>query len=166
MIRSRVMLAVMALVGAIAAGVTLQPEPAAPGMARFMAFDVGVDPLGVPLAAYQVEVAPVEGARVRIVGVEGGEAGPYAEAPYYDPLAIQGERVIIGAFSTLDGERLPSGASRVARVHVMVESEHETPLAARLMVAGRVDGGPIDARVTLTRSRFDPNTVPGEGGSR
>lgn len=111
--------------------------PAREANAAFGWVDVVIDSGSVPLAAYQVDVSPAEGVngaespvRVTIVGVEGGAHRAFAAAPYYDPNAIQGEHVIIGAFS-LDAD-LPSGATRVARVHYMAEGRGEIPAGTAL----------------------------------
>jgi hypothetical protein len=134
-----VCVSLVALVGVLAGMTPHAPEareaekrelrerpPARLAAAEFGWVDVVVDSGNVPLAAYQVEVSPAPGAnvdgagvRVSIVGVEGGSHAAFAAAPYYDPAAIQGQRVIIGAFSL--AAELPAGATRVARVHYMAE---------------------------------------------
>ncbi len=119
------------------------------GAARFAAFDVMVDAGVEGLAAYQVELKDAAGV-AKIVGIEGGE-GLYNAAPYYDPAAMQKEHVIIGALSTSAADGLPRGATRVARVHVMVEGG-EPRWAAVVMTAGAVGGKKIDATVTVKAS--------------
>ena len=119
-----------------------------PGVPRFMAIDVIVDSGAAPLAAYQVEVRASAG-QAKIVGIEGGEHQAFKNAPYYDPAAMQQERVIIGAFNT--GTDLPADATRVARIHVMVEGGEgagEPKFEATLQTAGGADGNRIDASVT------------------
>src|SRR6267142_3694254 len=69
------------------------------GRSRFRAVDIFIDPKGAPLAAWQIEFAATNGV-AKIVGIEGGEAEPFRNPPFYDPKAMQGERVIIAAFST------------------------------------------------------------------
>ncbi len=109
--------------------------------ARFRAIDVYIDPGSHALAAYQIELE----SDATIVGIEGGENRSFAEAPYYDPEALQGGRIILAAF-TLD-ENLPRGRVRVARVHVM-----ETGAALyhpRLVAAAQPGGDSIPARIEL-----------------
>ncbi len=128
-------------------------EDAAPAAAtpRFSYVDVFVDSGARPLAAYQVElVGHVDGGSVKIVGVEGGESAAFRDAPYYDPAAMQGERVVIGALSTLPAGDLPSGKVRIARVHVMVSGggNSETTYELKLVTAAGVDAERIDAHAT------------------
>jgi len=118
------------------------------GDARFEAVDVFVNAGNTPLAAYQVEVKASAG-RVKVVGVEGGEPKVFAAPPYYDPKAMQNERVIVGAFST--AAELPTGRIRVARVHVMVEAGEEAAYAVTLMTAGNSAGQRIDATATVEK---------------
>jgi hypothetical protein len=123
--------------------------PAAPeGEAlRFRTVDVFIDSDEYPLAAWQIEITSSDPG-ARIVGVEGGEAKHFAAAPYYDPAALQGGRIIIAAFTTEDGP--PVGRVRVARVH-MTESGTalEPAYSARLMAAARQGGDRIEASVEL-----------------
>jgi hypothetical protein len=117
---------------------------------RFRPLDVYVDSGTRPLAAYQIEVAVVSG-RGEIVGVEGGEHQAFRAAPYYDPAALQGGRIIIAAFST--SADLPTGRTRVATLH-MQESRTELPdYQAKLMVAASIDGHRIEAVASLKRAQ-------------
>jgi hypothetical protein len=97
--------ALLALVGGAGPA---RPAPAGPPSVRFLAVDVFLDSGGRALAAYQVQLETVAG-EVKVVGIEGGEPAPFREAPYYDPAAMMGDRVIIGDFSTLRRDHLPSG---------------------------------------------------------
>jgi hypothetical protein len=101
-----------------------------------------------PLAAYQLDLRATTG-NVRIVGIEGGEHAAFADPPYYDPAAIQGDRVIIGAFSTAPADTLPTGRTRIATVHVQVSGDRQPEYKAELSVAATVDGGAIPGRLTL-----------------
>jgi hypothetical protein len=122
-----------------------QPAPAQEGSAgRFEAFDVYIDSGGIPLGAYQVELNAGAESGVKIVGIEGGE-GVFAAAPYYDPKAIQNDRVILGALST--EQSLPAGRTRVARIHVIAVGAAEW--RAVLMAAGSADGQRINAKVQV-----------------
>lgn len=120
---------------------------------RFSAIDIFIDSGATPLAAYQLDfTATAPGhddqspATVKIVGIEGGEPGPYNAAPYYDERAIQGERVIIGALSTLPADQLPRGRVRVARVHLMTTGSNTAPTCIlTLTTAAGADAQRIDA---------------------
>lgn len=115
--------------------------------ARFEAIDIFVDSGVAALAAYQVEAKATAG-DVRLVGVEGGEHAAFAPAPHYDPAVLHAgrmrERIVIAAFSTA-GE-LPTGRTRVARLHVRVTGE-QADYAVRLETAGGADGKRIQAKV-------------------
>lgn len=110
---------------------------------KFVAYDVFIQTGDQALAAYQFELIG-DASRAKIVGVEGGE-GPFAPAPYYDPAALQGGRIIIAAF-TLD-EKPPAGKVRVARVHMHESAAVEyTP---GLMVAAGPDKQALQAKIEL-----------------
>lgn len=112
---------------------------------RFTAVDIFVDSGDLPLAAYQFELSAAVGS-FKIVGVEGGEHAAFAEPPYYDPAALHGEgRIIIAAFNT--GDDLPTGRTRVARVHVWITGEPSPDFDVKLIVAGSVDGEEIEATI-------------------
>lgn len=168
--RATLIAAALGMLGALACalGVALpqpddtRPAPAsvrpveAPAAApRFERWDVFVDSGAQPLAAYQVEVkaAGASAGRVTIAGIEGGEggdtAGAFNSAPYYDPLAMQGDVVVIGALAQ---GAATTGRVRVASVHVMVDGgTPPTELSARAMTAGAPDGHKIDADVCVTK---------------
>lgn len=108
------------------------PTPSEPDVQRGSAFvtvDVFVDSGGSPLAAWQVEfIATSAGGKVMLVGIEGGEHAAYARPAHYDPAALApdggggvGGRVILAAFNTGAAPTLPTGRTRVARLHVFVE---------------------------------------------
>ena len=84
---------------------------------RFESVDVFLDSFTHKLAAYQFELLAA-GGHAEIVGLEGGEHKAFAHAPYYDPAALQGNRVIVAAYS-VDAE-LPTGKTRVARIHMQI----------------------------------------------
>ena len=106
-----------------AAGWTAADQPQGPSV-RFQAVAVFVETDDAPLAAYQLDLQSTTG-NVRIVGIEGGEHPAFADPPYYDPAAIQGDRVIIGAFSMAPAESLPMGRTRIATIHVQVSGDSE-----------------------------------------
>ena len=135
------------IVGAVAQEFErVEPVPEQP--VRFEAVHVYVDSGEVPLAAYQFEMA-AHGAEVRIVGIEGGEHPAFQEPPYYDTAALMKRRVIIADFNT--GAELPTGRTRVARVHVQVTGEREPEYVLKLHVAASKDGKPISATVTSAK---------------
>jgi hypothetical protein len=111
-----------------------KPEPV-----RFRTVDIFVDSTNRPLAAYQIEFAAPAGAK--IVGIEGGEHAAFKEAPFYDPKAMQHERVIIGAFSTATADKLPTGKTRVATIHLQTTGvlalRYEVQVKAAATVAGK-----------------------------
>lgn len=118
-----------------------------PSTPRFIAVDVFVDAGQTPLAAYQVEfTGSAAGGSVTLVGLEGGEHAAFAAAPHYDPKALASSRVIVAAFST--GANLPTGKTRVARLHLRVEGG--TPkYTTSLVTAGDASGKPITATVSV-----------------
>ena len=107
-----------------------------PRATRFVAVDVFVDSGARPLAAYQFAFFAKRG-DVKIVSIEGGEHPAFQEPPYYDLKAIQRERAVLAAFNTASAEKLPTGKSRVATLHLQVNRakalEYKVSLAAAAM---------------------------------
>jgi hypothetical protein len=133
---------------AFGAGQAVAPPPGE-GAVRFVTVDVFVESGAMGLAAWQIEVVPVkrDGVTVTLVGIEGGEHAAYVKPAYYDPAALtadEGGRVILAAYST--GKHLPTGHSRVARLHVMVEGEAggQPEFTVKLKVAADAEGRAID----------------------
>ncbi len=133
------------------------PAAAAPAEAaagRFTHIDIYADPRGDELGAYQVEVEALDGAHVQLVGIEGGESAAFAAAPYYDPAALMQHRVILAAFSTGkdatgDQVTLPTGRTRIARLHLRVvgepgREEKAPQFALRVIKATNARGGWIE----------------------
>src|SRR5205809_7472661 len=89
------------------------------GRSRFCAVDIFIDSKSAPLAAWQIEFATTNGV-AKIVGIEGGETQPFRNPPFYDPKAMQQDRVIIAGFSTEPARKLPVGKIRVATIHLQV----------------------------------------------
>src|SRR5436190_830885 len=89
------------------------------GRSRFCAVDIFIDSKSAPLAAWQLEFAATNGV-AKIVGIEGGDAEPFRNPPFYDPKAMQQDRVIIAAFSTEAPAKLPAGKTRVATIHLQI----------------------------------------------
>lgn len=127
---------------------------------RFAAIDLVLGlPDGAELGSYQVELAPLDNkvAQIRVVGIEGGEHAAFKTPPFYDPKAIGNERVILAAYST--AAELPTGRSRIARVHYEITGRGELPALEQL----------IEIRASLATDRVgeeidaDPSLTPSQG---
>lgn len=127
----------------------------------FRAFDLFVDSGSKHLAAYQLEFKSANGS-IQIVGIEGGDSWAFQAAPFYDPAAMQGDRVVIGAFATQREPMLPTGKTRVARVHVMIPAGAAPNLRAELQTAGSPDGSKIDATASWSPvpEAQNPDQIP------
>ncbi len=128
------------------------PEEVAIDAIRFEAIDVFVDSGDQALAAWQLELTS-RTKDVEIVGIEGGEHPAFKEPPYYDPRAMNHNRVILGAFSTDSGEQLPIGRSRVARVHVQITGPGERLWHTELTTAASSDGKKIEAELSIAKAQ-------------
>jgi len=117
---------------------------------RFAAVDVFVDAKSASLAAWQVEL-DAERKGIQIVGVEGGEHAAFAKPPYYDPKALKDDRIVLAAFST--GKDLPSGRTRVARVHLRIEDGGDAAFAVKLLASASMDGKEASATVSVEEHR-------------
>jgi hypothetical protein len=131
-----------------------QPETAGapdPGSPRFVVLDVIADSSAERLAAYQVEVTATNlgAGQVRLVGVEGGAPAAFRSAPYYDPAALQGQRVIVGAYSLSPQEQLPQGSARIASVHYQVIGSARPQFGVQLITAGSTGGRTIPLHVSI-----------------
>src|SRR3954469_23664789 len=122
---------------------------------RFTAVDIFLDPKGSPLAAYQLEFM-ADPARVKLVGVEGGENAAFRQPPYYDPAALSHSRIILAALNPAAADHLPGGRSRIARLHLEITGGASAPrpeFAAKLIVAASPDEKPIpSAAVSVAES--------------
>lgn len=139
---------------------------------RFETVDVFVDSGPASLAAWQLTIAPRtrDGAEVTLVGIEGGEHAAFSKPAYYDPAALSpaggggGGRVVLAAYST--GKELPTGRTRVARLHVMVEGGRaggsETEFNVTLTVAADSQGRAIDGASAAVSEAREAST----GGDR
>jgi hypothetical protein len=126
----------------------LAPASAAETTTRFQALHVYVDSKEEPLAAYQVSVRATHG-DVRIVGIEGGESVAFQQPPFYDPKAIQQERVILAAFSTKPRAELPAGRTRVATIHLRVGGNEEPEFEIKLQAAADHEGRKFSPAATV-----------------
>jgi len=115
---------------------------------RFETVDVFVDTAGKPLAAYQLEFLARSG-DVKIAGIEGGADPAFATPPYYDPKAMQQDRVILAAFTTDDATALPTGRTRVATIHLQTTGTDSPNFQIRLQAAADAAGETITAEATF-----------------
>jgi hypothetical protein len=140
------------LICALAAPLLAQ-QPAEESRIRFRAVDIYVDSANAPLAAYQLEFSVTNGI-AKIVGIEGGAHQAFHEPPFYDPKAMQQERVIIAAFSTDKPEKLPKGKTRVATIHLQTVGTEQPAFQLKLEAAANSDGN----KIPVTASAKEENT--------
>lgn len=142
-----VLLGVMVVFGPAA---VLRAQQAADeeGRSRFGAVDIYIDSGSTPLAAYQAEFAATNGV-VRIAGIEGGRVEAFRQPPYYDPKAMQHDRVIIAAFSAAAVTNLPAGRTRVATIHLQTRGTPEPKFELKLQTAGDANGNRIPAQASF-----------------
>ncbi len=133
------------------------PAGIAADSVRFEAIDVFLDSGNQPLAAYQLEVRS-DSSGFEIVGIEGGEHSAFRSPPYYDLRAMNNNRVILAAFQT--GDDLPSGRSRVARIHVQLLGPGNRTYLTSLMASAGSDGQKIPARLEILRSELKKSSRP------
>lgn len=124
---------------------------------RFEAVDVFIDSGDQALAAWQLELQSTAKS-VEIVGIEGGQHAAFSEPAYYDPEAMNGNRVVLAAFST--AKDLPSGKTRVARIHVQCEGRNLMEYRTTLIVAADAAGQEIQAEMTLAKAKLDDASDP------
>ncbi|NOS71228.1 MAG: hypothetical protein HOP33_15010 [Verrucomicrobia bacterium] len=119
---------------------------------EFRAVEVFLNATNAPLAAYQLEFKAV-GGDVKIVGIEGGEHPAFAGPSFYDPQAMQQERVILAAFSTNSVTQLPTGRTRVATIHLQVRHGSKLKFETKLEAAADSNGNKITAGVAVEEKR-------------
>jgi hypothetical protein len=132
----------------LAAGLLAQQTAVEEGRTRFRAVDIYVDAGSTPLAAYQLEFAATNGL-AKIVGIEGGEHPAFRQPPFYDPKAIQHERVIIASFNTALPTALPVGRTRVATIHYQTTDAQPARFELILQTAGDTQGNRISAQASF-----------------
>jgi len=118
---------------------------------RFLSVDLVIDSKDHPLAVYQLEFTASKD--VTIVGIEGGAHEAFRAAPYFDPAAIQQERVIVAAFNTAGADKLPRGKTRVATLHLQVTADGEPQFQLKPSVIATIDGKAIEATATVETRR-------------
>ena len=122
---------------------------------RFSAIDIYVDSANTPLAAYQLEFTG-QGSHVRIAGIEGGAHDAFKIPPFYDPKAMQQERVILAAFNTAPTTQLPTGSTRVATIHLQYSGPQPPTFSLKLHTASDSNGKEISVKTTFTpRSAYE-----------
>ena len=136
----------------LAAGLQAQQPATEESRSRFCAVDIYVDSGDTPLAAYQIEFAATNGV-ARIVGIEGGEPSAFRQPPFYDPKALQHERVIIAGFSTAAAPDLPTGKTRVATIHYQTAGTQPPQFELKLQAAGDAQGTRISAQASFTERK-------------
>lgn len=117
---------------------------------QFASLDVIIDS-PEPLAAWQFELTDQNGSML-VVGIENGDSAAFTDAPYYDLDAVQNglaERIIVADFNAQPSAALPTGATRVATIHVRYDAFTDPDYSLRLMAAGNAAGEPIDAAIRL-----------------
>mgnify|MGYP001172750501 CR=1 FL=1 len=131
------------------AGISISPLRAAEASVRFATVDVFVDSTNRPLAAYQIEIKAADPS-VKIVGIEGGAHPAFSRPPFYDPRAMQADRVILAAFSTNSINQLPVGRTRVATIHVQAsQAAADLNFEIRLRAAAGPDGKRMNLEVAV-----------------
>lgn len=123
-------------------------RPAEAAGPRFVSVELMLDAGATPVAAYQLEFRATGGAT--ITGIEGGASTAFAEPPYYDPAAMRNERAILAAFSTAGPDALPTGKTRLATIHLMIEGDAAPQYETRLVLAADAQGKKIPASLALT----------------
>ena len=104
-----------------------------------------------PVAAWQFELSDRSGT-MKVVGVEGGESEAYRRAPYYDREAVRlgaADHVVVADYSLADVDDLPSGRTRIATIHLMLDSEDDQDIELTLITATTHDGQVINASISL-----------------
>lgn len=113
---------------------------------RFEAIDVFIDSADRSLAAWQLELQSTQNA-IEIVGIEGGQHAAFSEPAFYDPQAMNGNRVVLAAFST--AKELPTGKTRVARIHIQCQGRNVTEYKTSLIVTADADGKAIPGKLSI-----------------
>ncbi|MFH0910434.1 MAG: hypothetical protein V1918_02845 [Planctomycetota bacterium] len=152
----------LALFSTALAGETPLAEGAKPTVS-FRSFDIWIDSGAERLAAYQAEVGYPRDS-VKVVGVEGGEAKAYQDAPCYDELGMEGGKIILAAFTT-DDRTAPQGRVRVARLHLRVEGKEPPALSVRPVTAAKPGGEKIEPKAEIVPTPAPAADTTGSGSS-
>ena len=136
------------------AALCAQQQAREEGPSRFSAVDIYVDSKNAPLAAYQIEFSATNGV-AKIVGIEGGDSAAFHEPPFYDAKAIQHERVIIAGFNTGAADKLPSGKTRIATIHLQIVGNEAPQFQLTLQAAANPDGNRISADASFEERKSE-----------
>jgi len=118
-----------------------------PPQKTFIPLHIYIDSGDAPLAAFQFELT-ASNETFYITGVENGAHPAFAATPpYYDPAALQNNRIIIANFNTTND--LPSGSTRVATIHLMIQGPQNPEFNLNLITAADPQGNKINARISL-----------------
>lgn len=131
---------------------------AAADTVTFATLDVYIDSPR-PFAAWQFRLSDRNHA-MTIVGVENGDSDAFPDAPWYDRDAVAdgtADRLIVADFSLVGEVRLPSGRTRVATLHVMLDAERAPDYQLELVTVTSADGSSSNATASL---------VAGKGSNR
>ena len=132
--------------------VEIEAPPTADNGIRFEAVDVFIDSGNQALAAWQLELQSTQNA-IEIVGIEGGQHAAFSQPAFYDPQAMNGNRVVLAAFST--AKDLPHGKTRVARIHIQCQGRNVTEYKTSLVVTADAEGEAIPASLSIARATPD-----------
>ncbi len=134
------------LVGCACLSLTSAPQDNVP----FAAVDIYLNSTE-PVAAWQFDLSDRNGL-MSVVGVENGESAAFERTPYYDREAVRlgsANRIIVADFSLADENRLPSGRTRIATLHLMLKGAGDPVFNLNLTTATTYDGQVIDASISL-----------------
>jgi hypothetical protein len=143
---------ILLFAGFVLCGTRAFAQSTASNSIRFQPVEIFADSGTNTLAAYQLQFNVTSG-NAKIVGIEGGEHPAFAEAPFYDPKAMQNERVILAAFSTQQADKLPTGKTRVATIHLQISGTDELKFETKLTTAANSGGKKIAATISATEKR-------------
>jgi hypothetical protein len=143
-----VRLSLAMLIFGLAAQLFAQPSVDEEGRIGFRAIDIYLDSRGAPLAAYQIEFTDTNGV-AKIVGLEGGESAAFLHPPFYDPRAMQQDRVIIAAFATNAVAELPVAKTRVATIHLQTRGTASPGFELKLESAADATGQKLQATASF-----------------
>ena len=115
---------------------------------EFRTVEIYLDPKGKPLAAYQLDWT-ITSHDAKIVGIEGGEDAAFQEPPYYDPQAIQHERVVVAAFKVASERNLPKHRTRVATIHLQTKAGASCRYKFEKAEAATSNGGRISIEASI-----------------
>ena len=119
----------------------------AEGAARFVPIAIYLDGGDEQIAAYQVELKVIAG-DAQIVGVEGSDLPGFTDPPRYDPAALFGGRIILGAFNT--EQALPRGSQRTAVVHMRESGDTKVVYELTRVVTANLNGETVNARAFVS----------------